>query len=83
MNQIMKNLILLFLVVSFSKIFAQPPVYDFGKQIVIQSTQVSGIIPHTNFPVLIRLNEAKLRTTAFGGSVENSNGYDIIFTLGD
>ena len=36
--------------------------------------------PHTNFPVLISLTLADLKTTANGGNVQNANGYDIIFT---
>ncbi len=39
---------------------------------------VSG--PHTNFPVLISLTLADLKTTANGGNVQNASGYDIIFT---
>ncbi len=61
----------------------QPAGYGFGKQISIQSSQVAGSTDFTNFPVLISLTDNDLRTTGNGGEVENSNVYDIIFTLGD
>ena len=34
----------------------------------------------TNFPVLISMTDANLKTVSNGGLVQNSNGYDIIFT---
>ena len=36
--------------------------------------------PHTNFPVLISLTLADLKTVANGGDVQNASGFDIIFT---
>ena len=63
--------------------YAQPFGYTYAKQITIQSSQVSGGADLSNFPVLISLTDADLRTTANGGRVTNSNGYDIRFTSSD
>lgn len=46
-------------------------------------TQVSGPSPLTNFPVLVSITDPDLRSSSNGGSVQNPNGYDIIFTAGD
>jgi Tfp pilus assembly protein FimT len=54
--------------------------YLFKKKITIDHTKVSGGANLTNFPILISLTDADLKTTGNGGSVQNSNGYDIIFT---
>lgn len=79
----MKNVINLVLIISTFNTYAQPAGYSFGKQIIIDASQVSGTVPLTNFPVLISATDTDLRTTANGGSVENVNGFDIVFTLGD
>lgn len=80
----MKNIVLTALLFFFFKgSWAQPSGYGFGKQILIQSSQVSGSTAHSNFPVLISFTDNDLRTTANSGNVENANGYDIIFTLSD
>lgn len=76
------NVFILFLIIA-NACFAQPAGYGFGKQFMIEASQVSGTAPLTDFPVLISLTDNDLRTTANGGNVENSNGFDIIFTLGD
>ena len=64
--------------------FSQPEGYGYGKQVSIDAAQVMGGSPLANFPVMIRFMGAtadlNLRTFAYGGHVENSNGYDIIFT---
>jgi biopolymer transport protein ExbB len=83
----MRNIKLLF-ALSFSflffiNLFGQPAGYNFGKQVLIQASQVAGGTPLTNFPVLIHFTDPDLRTVANSGSVENANGYDIIFTLSD
>jgi len=62
---------------------AQPPGYGFGKQVVIDAAQVSGLAPLTNFPVLVSITDPDLRTVGNGGRVENPNGFDILFTLSD
>ncbi|BDS11258.1 DUF2341 domain-containing protein [Aureispira anguillae] len=62
---------------------AQPTNYGFGKQIEIQSSQVSGTSTLSNFPLLVSFTDPDLRLVANGGKVENANGYDITFTLDD
>lgn len=73
----------LFFVIFFNYSFAQPGGYGFGKQILIQSSQVVGGVNLTNFPMLVSFTDPDLRTIANGGNVSNANGFDIIFTLGD
>jgi hypothetical protein len=63
--------------------YAQPAGYAFYKQVIIDATEVSGASALTNFPVLISITDTDLRSTPNGGNVENTNGFDIIFTLGD
>ena len=82
-KKFMKKLILGIVLLCSIKLNAQPAGYGFGKQVLIQSSQVSGSTALVDFPVLISFTDADLATTANGGNVENTNGYDIIFTLGD
>lgn len=63
--------------------FSQPAGYGFGKQILIQSSQVSGATNLVDFPLLVSFTDTNLRTTSNGGNIENANGYDIVFTLGN
>ena len=75
--------LLLVLSVSPLKIYAQPPGYNYGKLIALEESQMSGTTSFTNFVILVNTVDPDLRTTANGGRVENSNGYDIIFTMDD
>lgn len=79
----MRFILLILFVLSFVDIVAQPFGYSYARQITIQSSQVSGTANHSNFPVLISVTDTNLRTTANGGHVTNSNGFDIIFTSSD
>src|SRR5688572_15329378 len=83
----MKNIriyqFLSFFLIMSNVVFAQPPGYGYGKQIVIYASQVPGPIDLLNFPVLISLTNPDLRTIANGGHVENANGFDIVFTNDD
>ncbi len=54
--------------------------YCYRKLISIDHTKVSGSSDLTNFPLLVKLTDPDLRSTANNGQVENTNGYDIIFT---
>lgn len=54
--------------------------YLYKKKITIDHTKISGGADLNNFPVLISVTDADLKTVANGGFVNNSNGYDIIFT---
>lgn len=69
--------------ISSLRLFAQPPNYNFGKQILVDPTQVSGTTDLNNFVMLVNLTDPDLRTTGNGGNVEDANGYDIVFTAGD
>ncbi len=53
--------------------------YAYRREIIIDHTKVSGA-SHISFPVLISGTYAYLKTVANGGSITNSNGYDMIFT---
>ncbi len=59
-----------------------PPVlkFGFGYSMDITLSPASGSSDLTDFPALISFTSTLLRTTAFGGHTNNSNGYDIIFT---
>ncbi len=71
------------LVLFVTSLKAQPAGYEYRKLITIQSSQVSGTTAHTNFPVMIKLTEADLKSTGNSGGVENPSGYDIVFTQSD
>src|ERR1044072_2444527 len=60
---------------------AQLTGYSYGRMITIQGSQITGT--HSNFPVLISITDNSLRTTGNGGRLQNTNGYDIVFTLPD
>ena len=61
-------------------VFAQLTGYTSRLKAQVNSSQVSGSSDLSNFPVLVSLTNNDLRTVANGGLVENSNGYDIVFT---
>ncbi len=55
--------------------------YEFEKTIIIKPDSVSGTQNLINFPLLITFTaDNDLRNTLNGGNVQNSNGYDIVFT---
>lgn len=54
--------------------------YGYRRTIAIDHTKVPNT-DQKNFPLLFSGTYAYLATTANGGAVTNSNGYDIIFTL--
>jgi len=62
---------------------AQPTGYNFGKQVLVDGTKVSGATDLIDFTMLVSFTDSDLRTVANGGHVENNNGYDIIFTLAE
>jgi hypothetical protein len=61
-------------------VYAQLSGYTYVKTITIQSSKVTA--NQTNFPVLISFTDVNLKSVANGGHVQNSNGYDIVFTAG-
>jgi Concanavalin A-like lectin/glucanases superfamily/Domain of unknown function (DUF2341) len=54
--------------------------YLYRKALTVPHAQVSGGSDLLNFPLLLSLTDPQLATAAHGGYVQNSNGYDIIFT---
>lgn len=57
--------------------------YCYRLPVVIQGNKVAGSGSHTDFPVYINISNNVLKTTANGGKVEHSSGYDIVFTAED
>jgi len=52
-----------------------------NRKITVPQANVSGSTNLSEFPLLIKIeNDCNLKTAANGGSVQNSNGWDIIFT---
>ncbi|HET6991077.1 MAG TPA: DUF2341 domain-containing protein, partial [Bacteroidia bacterium] len=64
--------------------FAAPPGYSYYKLCTTQESQITvGVTTLNNFPVLVRITDNDLRSTANGGYVQNVNGFDIIYTAAD
>jgi len=61
--------------------FAQvcPAGYGWYQTYTVKASQITGTL--TNFPVLV-VNNSNWATVANGGKVQNSNGYDIVWTAG-
>lgn len=57
-----------------------PSGYSYYRGITIDHTKVAGSSDLENFPVLISIKDNDYRSVSNGGSVESTNGYDIIFT---
>ena len=57
--------------------------FNFRKLITIDNTKVSGSADLIDFPVVVSLTDANLRTTANGGGVENASGFDMLFRGAD
>jgi hypothetical protein len=54
--------------------------YTYRRLITLDNALVPGRSNQADFPVLISLSDSYLRSTAFSGHVQNSSGYDILFT---
>jgi hypothetical protein len=64
---------------AFPALAAFPNGYTYCKVVTTLHTMVSGANDLANFPLTVVLTDADLRTTANGGLVNNSSGYDIGF----
>jgi len=53
------------------------------KALRIDHTKVAGTSNLANFPVLVSVTDANLKTVANGGNVGKSDGTDILFTASD
>ncbi len=60
--------------------YCLPASMGYSYERTITLNPASGPSDLTDFPALISFTSSLLRTTAFGGHTNNSNGYDIIFT---
>jgi hypothetical protein len=58
--------------------YAQPPGYTYVREITIQESQIPDGASLVDFPVLLKMTDLSLRSSANGGHVENNNGYDIL-----
>ncbi len=54
--------------------------YGYEKTITIDANRVAGSQDLVDFPVLISFTDPDLKSTANGGHVQSSNGYDVAFT---
>ena len=79
----MKNLLLICSCFIQLLLLAQPSGYSFGKQLLVNASQVAGSTDLTDFQMLVSFTDADLRTIPNGGHVNHPFGYDIIFTTGD
>jgi hypothetical protein len=68
-------LVALFAVISLGQAGAS---FTYRRKLTINHTQC-GSSNSSNFPVLVSLTDATLKTTGNGGHVTNSSGYDIVF----
>jgi len=69
-------------VTQFGNTTAPPPTfngYTYRRNLSIDHTKVPNT-DQSNFPMLVSGTYSYLKTTANGGSVQNANGYDVIFT---
>ncbi len=78
------NFFVLFFVLFVSEFFALVPGYSYYKKLTIQESQISsGVNSSNNLPILVHIQDLDLRRVSHGGKVQNSNGYDIVFTSSD
>lgn len=76
----MKKLLLLLLpLIFFWAPRSASAAYSFKRVITIDHTQVGGT-DSTNFPLAVAGTYTDLKTVGNGGSVQNSSGFDIVFT---
>lgn len=64
-------------------LYSQVTGYDNRKKFVVDEALVSGTTNLSNFPVLVEVTDPDFRSASNGGSVQNINGYDIVFTSQD
>lgn len=62
-------------------LLAQPTGYHYVRELVVQESQIPDGASLTDFPLLVQLTDAGLRSVPNGGHVESSSGHDILFYL--
>jgi hypothetical protein len=72
-------LLTLLIVLAAPAYAAYPNGYSNCKVVTTLHTMVSGANDLTNYPLTVVLTDPALKSTANGGGVNNSNGYDIAF----
>ena len=86
MSALCKNIVIVVFIVLMNQMALgqspqlSPSDFSASFDITIDHTKVSGVTDLTDFPVLIDITNASLRNTANGGSMQNMNGYDILFS---
>lgn len=76
----MKSLLTLSLLLIPSCFAAYPNGYSYCKTVTISTTtMISGTSNLTNYPFMLSITDADLKTVGNSGKVQNSSGYDIIF----
>ncbi len=83
MNIAVKVLAVSFLSCGSFVALSQPSGYTYGKRITIDNNEVAGSTALVDFPFLLNLIDADLRSVSNGGQLESESGYDLIFTLAD
>lgn len=82
-NWIKSGILLIIFWMSLDIAVAQLPGYTQRIKGHVNATEVYGTSDLTNFPVLISLTSAVFADTLNGGFVNNSSGFDIVFTTDD
>ncbi|MDX1908503.1 MAG: DUF2341 domain-containing protein [Bacteroidia bacterium] len=59
------------------------PGYEWRSALYVDSLLVAGNQHLPDFPLLVRISSADLKSVAFGGKVRHPLGYDVRFTRGD
>jgi hypothetical protein len=62
--------------------YATGGTWSYRKAITVDHTKIPNT-DQTNFPMLVSFTDPSLRTTTNSGNVQNTSGYDIIFTAVD
>lgn len=81
-SKYIRPLVLFLFLLNCTELFSQAACsYAYRKRITFDPDVVPGPADLVDFPVIIRLtNDNDLRVTGSGGHVQNTNGFDIIFT---
>lgn len=85
-SNIIRVIVVAVCVLFTAQLFSQSTVcnWKYRKRIAFNPAQVAGSNDLANYPALINItSDVDLRHTSSGGHVDNTNGFDIIFTADD